>query len=314
MNLARLEKNGPYWRGVIQTRHGTIRRGLGSGTKAQAARRLREMTPAQMGPGVLLKAYARQYLAQRESELAESTHNGHRYALQSLGRYLGAAVKLREISPIVARGFNRSMADAAINTRRKTIRYLRTVWQHAVDDGVVTENPWSKVPSSHVATDRSNVYVEKQDAIGVTCGDHHWLMLMTLTRFCGLRLGEAQRCLWADIDIEGKLLTVRHDGRHTTKRRRRTVPLSKAAIALLVPPEGSEPDDHGVEGLRHPHRTLADRNSGRWNFQDCRASLETDWTSNPSNHFADVAQWLGHSPTVALLHYHRGRTELNEDE
>jgi len=219
-------------------------------------------------------------------------------------------VLVRDVTAATVASFA-SELPVGLNTRRKTIRYLRAVWTHAIADGVAAEQVFHATPASHVATDRSEVYVTAEEAMaaGSSLADR-WPLLLALTRLCGLRLGEAQRVRPADLDLEGRLLTVRHDGPVTTKRRRRVVPLSDRAIMELTGPWLFD-DSRLCAGLAWPHRRLKALTAGRWTFQDCRASCETDWL-RAGNAVGDVCAWLGHSTAVAVKHYHRPTLELKE--
>jgi integrase len=310
LTTARLERNGPYWRAVYTDAAGRkIRRGIGRGTRGQANATLLSLSPSQRASRMPLASWAEQYLASREADLAEATFGGHRQALKLLKAFAGP-VAVREVTPAMAGAFIASL-PGELNTRRKVTRYCKSIFAFAVRSGVSGANPFSPWPGAHVATDRRQVYVPIEGALeaGKRQGDR-WPLLLALTRQVGLRLGEAQRVRGPDVDLKEKILTVEHQGPHTTKRRRRKVPLSDRAIMALVGPWLFE-DSRLTAGTAWPHRQLRRLTGSAWTFQDCRASCETDWLHD-GNVLADVAAWMGHSPIVALKHYHQASMTLKE--
>ena len=310
----RIERNGKYWRLVTTDASGRrITRGLGTGTKRQAMARARDIAPAQVAKRMRMSDWVVRYLEQRQMTLDPRTLAEHRICLEKLVFFTGDCM-VRSVSAMAVADFVGQLRVAE-NTRRKYVRYLRTVWKHAIDQGVAAVNPWSTQPASHRAADRPDVYVAEDTVMGLANDAMPGMArLLILTRFVGLRLGEAQRACWEDL-AEG-ILVVGHEGIRTTKRRRRHVPVSTRTEALLRGRMIEGATGRIVTGVRDPYVSLAavQREAGQDAWQQpyiaLRASCETDWLQTHA--LPDVCGWMGHSPKVALDHYHRTKPVAQE--
>lgn len=219
------------------------------------------------------------------------------------------------------REFEAAIAHLQLITRRRELRHLKTIFRFAQERGWILALPTAGRATSVPPIERTQAYVTLGDFArmveGATSDEHR--LVLALCRLAGLRLGEALRLRWADIDWSAKMLTVHAEaGRRTTKQRRREVPIEDWLLELLKAaydraeslPErisGGMTKDEATGRTRlllerlklsypKPHHSL-------------RGSLVTDWHGRDYPTM-DVCAWLGHSPQVAAKHYHDAKQAM----
>ena len=305
----RLEKNGNYWRCVFKAPDGRVcKKGLGRGTREQALARMAELDRTVAGTArVTLDAWRELYLHQRCRELAPATYEEHDRVLAELRAAVGD-IPLRDINVTTARNYLATI-DCQETTVRKKVRYLRTIWKHAIEQGMAHTCPWHCRPAAHPRTDSEVAYVTVETVLAIAGAAPHLASLLALTRGYGLRLHEAMEAQWDHLNSDR--LIVAHEGVRTVKRRRRTVPSSSSSGWLAcLRRRSTSPFIVADAGVRKdPRRNLQSAQRARgitpWKqpFHALRASCETDWLNE--HPMPTVARWMGHSATVALDHYFR---------
>jgi len=180
-------------------------------------------------------------------------------------------------------------------------------------------NPFDREVGATPAVDKSWAYITMADLAKLmdATPSRPWRSLLALCRLAGLRLGEALRLTWADVDHEKNILTVRHEGQQDTKHRARTVPMvpqlqTEMAKAL----EKAEDGETRVCPLHlvnlHRNMRIIVKRAGldRWKkqFHTLRKNCESDWLAKYP--VMAVCDWLGHDPAVAARHYHQVGADL----
>ena len=301
---ARLERNGEYWRAVW---HGPDGRkhtaGLGKCSKRQAQKKLSELDTGATAARMLLDEWTVLYVSQRAQMLDESTLSQHATYLRRFAKYCGP-MAVRDVTPMLIANWLGTL-DVADSTRRKIVRYMRTIWKWAINQNVANANPWSTQPARHPRVDREVAYVSSETVYHLSqVSENAGVVLLGLTRHLGLRVGEALRAKWSDLGDDA--FTVQHTGSQTTKRAKRRVPVSDTARDYL---RRTSTEELMGPGVRRPYDLLRklQRHSGiePWvqPFHSLRASCETDLLKIQP--LPLVAKWMGHSAVVALEHYHR---------
>jgi integrase len=158
------------------------------------------------------------------------------------------------------------------------------------------------------------------------CPDSAWRAFFGLLRFCGLRLGEAMRLRWVDVDFAGNRLRVNAPGTIAAvdnKKRPRVVPIEAARcpsgfaaalhLALESATEGAVTVCEGLAAGKIEKRTaaiLAAAGVARYAkvHHTLRKNAEMDWAAHYPQHVA--SEWAGHSITVSAAHYLRVPEEL----
>lgn len=351
-------REGRYWFAVWTDPGGRRRRkSLGPKVKSRAAARracnalvaksaLDGFAPPGAAPSVL--AWLAVYLRQRTT-YAPTTANLYRQAVAELAKWRGDAattIEDYEQQAECARAGDRAVAaslrklarldtvtrqDAAEfrqaltpgrteTTVRKLVRTLRALWAEAVRQDVVGLNPWDRQAVTTPSADEAWTYIDEADAKRIidACPDAAWRAFFGLARYAGLRLNEACRLSFADIDWDRRVLAVVNPhGHRTTKHRARVTPLSPALYAILRERFDEAQPGETVVGQAYSRfngsggpgrRMMADilKRAGldyAKPYHTLRKSCETDWLA--SHPIADVAKWLGNSPAVAMAHYHK---------
>ncbi len=141
--------------------------------------------------------------------------------------------------------------------------------------------------------------------------------MFALARYAGLRRSEIERLAWADIDFRAGSITVHGESLvRTTKSRLRKCPLTRQLAAILADVHVALPGSAGpCDGMgannrtRDAHAIVKRAGLERYSkpLHTLRKSLETDWIDRYP--IADVCEWLGNSPAVALAYYKRATPE-----
>ncbi len=228
-----------------------------------------------------------------------------------------------------ARG-GRKGKPLARTTVSRRCRRAREIFAPAQRRGWIEVNPFARMWHWSEVNLARNVYIERHEieAVLAELPDLALRLVVALARFAGLRSpSEPLELRWSDIDWAAGTMTVtsvktaRYD-----EKQFRTVPIFQdlrthleAFYATLSP---GAADQILTAYLGKPWTTLsrrleaACRRAGvaMWTkpFVNMRASCEHDWLGEyPIN---VVANWMGHSPQVALLHYNRVSKELTARE
>jgi integrase len=335
--VVRLGRAGPYWTGRWRDREGTRRSRclgrIGEISKAEAERRVATLAAKLALSPIMRRGAIAPTIAEwradffSRTKLAEDTVATITHAVGMLESQMGATRRLDKITRDDAAQFVAWLAvpqpkkkPRSEQTVRKIVRHLKAWMRAAQRADLIDVNPFDRIASGVLRTDDRKVYVtpESADMLIREAQNNGWACLIALCRFAGLRRGEAMRVAWADVDFHHRTLTVQHEGQHTTKKRRRVVPVVPRLYDVL-----RRAFDEATPGARGPCDGVGDNNVIRdftvrakslgivmWErpFHSLRASAESDWLKEYPP--ADVARWLGHSITVAMQHYHQTTPEV----
>jgi integrase len=195
------------------------------------------------------------------------------------------------------------------------------VFNFAIAHQLVTANPFKDVPVGAVAT-KHLAYISEADAARVLphLPSIQWKLLFALSRWGGLRVpSEPALLTWADVDWDGRRLSVPCPKTAHQGRDRRAVPMFPELVPLLreafeaAAPGATHvlsmlrrPDGSNMTGasLRKPLFTAV-RKAGlsQWRrlWHNLRSSRQTDLEKRHSLHL--VCNWLGNTPRTAAKHY-----------
>jgi integrase len=328
-NPVRLWTNGAYWVAAWRDGNNALQRKI-IGAKAEVTRRDALAICADMSPQAVqsdaktLDDWRVKYLAQNE-HLNEQTVTRYKAAMQWAERYFRKDAVLDKITPTQAIDFVawlRKQRRGNVNTGDilspstvwGIVSFLRSWFEAARVQGVVTRNPFESVknPMPKKAEDHPYVSVEDVEKVIAACPNASWRLVFGLTRYAGLRIMEAMTLELGHVDWEARTIAVwPREGVETTKQAKRTVPVSPRLYALLEEARDALPE--GVaelcwevpKGSYLRAATSIRKKAGvTWPgkpFHGLRASLETDWNGQHP-HYA-VCEWLGHRADVAARHY-----------
>ena len=340
-----LQSNGKYWVARwVDSRGVEHRSGLGSKAnvrEAEARRRVTAMNVEFAGnPGrrdagktVRLSEWRRIYFAQR-SDLGETTEALHRVAMERLAEFLPSDPRLSQITRqtaaefrawIRARKYRRGDPKRATErtlsaaTVRRYVATLKQIMGRAKAQDLIAVNPFDREVIGAPPSQEGWTYIDLKttEKIIEACPRESWRLAFALARFAGLRMNEIQRAEWGWVDWHERTINVRRKGEQdTTKSRARVVPIQPALYTFLCDAfERREDGDRFIcneleESLSHAARKLvvaAGVPAYSKPFHTLRKSLESDWLARFP--LPDVCAWLGHSPEVALRHYHKTKRD-----
>lgn len=341
------------WYGSDGKRRG---RQIGSTTKMskRQAEKIRQKKEAELigNPGRRdvsrspeLGAFLDKYYADRRTELATGTLELHQQTGRYLIGYFGPLRRLDAISRADARAFRTALANGelshinkrkrkkeakqmAVTTVDQHMRHARKFLNHALDDDLVTFNPFDRIgQSSHVEKDWHYVDDEEFSKL-MGSAKPAWKLLFGLARWAGLRLEEALELPSKKIDRIKRRLSVisradsSSEGKFTVKDKdSRVVPICPELFALLE--ECRDPESEMViptggvvfKNVWRDFQVLAKRANVKTYakpFHSLRKSCITDWAARFPAHV--VKEWAGHGDIRTTLKYYLKVSELEYDK
>ena len=276
-----------------------------------------------------LVKFLEQYFADHSQlvEAAEGTKRIWKRAVRLARLHFGDSKMLQSVTEADAKQFRvflltqdgqegRRMSDA---TARKMCAVVSQAFVEARFEGLIPSNPFERIPKGNVTNPEREVYVPEEaiDAIIAYAGDPEVRILLALSRYGALRIpSETTDLRWSDWDEDSNLLVVRSPKTKRHGKPVRSIPVFQKLRQTLKlnRPEGAGPQDHILPRLRlhtNPRmcvkRLLRELGIKEWPkcFHGLRASAVTDWSQRHG--LADVANWAGHTPTVAVKHYLRAQ-------
>ncbi|MCH9656781.1 MAG: tyrosine-type recombinase/integrase [Planctomycetes bacterium] len=191
---------------------------------------------------------------------------------------------------------------------------------------LIDENPFDGVNAKATGVKDRQRFVTREEIAKVleACPDHHWRMIVALSRFGGLRCpSEVLSLRWQDVNWEtGRIVVTSPKTEHHAGKECREIPLFPELRSALeesfdLAPEGAEyvVDDRfrnsamGPAGWMNANlrttflKIVKKAGLSPWPriFQNLRASRETELIGQFPVQV--VTSWLGNTPSVALGHY-----------
>ena len=208
------------------------------------------------------------------------------------------------------------LSKHASATVARSLIHGRQFLQHAVDGGIIRENPFLGVRASSRPNKDRLVFVNLEVAQKVlaTCPSAEWRLIFALARSGGLRIpSEIARVKWSDILWSEKKIRVLSP---------KTEGIGKGERLIPMFPELVEPLRECSEGAKDGsvyvfEKKITDKTNLRKRLQgiiqkagvkpwpklfvNLRASRETELASLHPIHV--VTSWLGNTPNIALKNY-----------
>ena len=258
-----------------------------------------------------------------------STFAAYKQATSSLLAHFGAGLPIRDITPMSAAEWRKSLADSGLApaTQAKRVFVAKAIFKRAIRWGLLARSPFDGLRAGSQTNPKRSVYVPRDITQRVldACPDDQWRAIIALARFVGLRVpSEIVGLTWGDVDWDRGRLTIRSPKteRHADHAVR-IAPLAPEVRGILLRLfERAQPGEelivprlqHASTNLRtHLHRIIERAGVTPWPrlFQNLRASCATDWVERFPAH--TVAHWLGHSPMIAAQHYLQVRDQHFDD-
>lgn len=266
-----------------------------------------------------LEGFLGDYISSRTSELAPGTLELHKLTAKYLLEYFGKGRRIIQITKTEARAFKTALAKGELANRRnktpkpatveRSIREARTMFNQALQDELILSNPFNKLSKTvRVKKDWHYVGLDELYRLLEACPNGSWRILLALCRYGGLRQNEALSLTWRDVDWDKNWLKV---WAQKTKRTR-FVPIVPELLPLLRDEFESAKEGEkliapklGKSNLWRDFQVIRKRAGGvkpykNW-CQTLRKNREQDWNEKFPSHI--VAEWMGHSETVARSYY-----------
>jgi integrase/recombinase XerC len=185
---------------------------------------------------VTLQAFIKDFLSYAEVTYARKTLTVYDRALHHFANFIGDVL----LASITARDVDlhrmermKAVSPVSVNLELRT---LRAAFYTALRWGLLSENPFKKVPLVPIP-EQQPTYLSKEEfqrLLGFV--REPWLREIFLIAVCtGLRRGELLNLTWKDVDFERRLLTIQSGETFRTKAgKRRSVPMSQAVHRLLL--------------------------------------------------------------------------------
>jgi len=275
------------------------------------------------GKSYTVKSWCEEYIKMRKND--KKTKDDTIRKMENVSNRLSLFFKgipIEKVNPLEAKNFRAFLTGTvklAENTTRKHIAISRQFFNAAIENRIISENPFKGQPVTIRANKTRFFYVTSEIAQKVlnTCPDAEWRLIFGLTRFGGLRCpSEVLRLKWQDIDFEKDQFTV-----HASKTEHhadggiRTVPMFPELKPLFqdVFDQAKSGTIYCITRYRDKTvnlRTQLTRIINRaglepWPklFQNCRSTRETELFKLTGGNIKAVCEWIGNSPAVAMQHY-----------
>lgn len=243
-------------------------------------------------------------------DLRRSTVAGHLVSLRALrdsmrgGRTL-ARIARGDVVRCLEGGTQGGWSKA---TTAKHARYLHAAFAYAVRMGWCDSNPATNLGVKQSFRAKEWQYVTSEAVKGAIERTENVELraALALARWAGLRINEALRTEWCDVDLAARTLTVHptpdDNGRREegTKGHHRVVPLDPRIIPFLV--ENGDDKVCGTLIYRQYNRLV--KRVATWQgapWHTLRKSCGMDWADLVPIH--TVADWMGNGIVVASRHY-----------
>lgn len=253
---------------------------------------------------------------------SSATYQHHARTVEMLIEHFGQYYTIGDVTPYKANGFRiwltaytsrRTSRMLCPITVSKHVRRAIIIFQFAVDQGLLIDNPFAKVKKNeYTAVSIWNyVTMDQYEAIIQQAPHPCYRILVSLARLAGLRRKEIENLKWSHIDMEQRLIrVVPNSSLITTKQRQRVVPIQPRLYQELEAAKGqSQDEDVFAYPGHHNHDRVVFKMAQRAGVPEygkpihtLRKSLATDWLAEHPP--LDVAAWLGHGILVAVNHYH----------
>lgn len=343
MTEIRYQSNGDYWQIVYRDSNGRkIVKSAGSKAKISeaavkrrclklAAEFLARPGARDTGKSPRLSTWEARYFELRSARLSEGTIALHKDTFARLREHFGD-IRLHQITAASAASWAAWLRTSALSrqqpkhgeapatigeaTASRHLRDAHVIFRTAMRMHLIPFNPFSEVDRgcSVVSTWK---YIGRADFAKVlaACPCPGYRALFALCRYAGLRLGEALRLTWDDLDMSGRYLTIvppanaRGDRVENTKKRLRHVPVDMDLHAVLLGTERTSERvcDISINNL-HRNAVAIIKAAGlpeyRKPYHTLKKCLASEWLSQGIP-VTDVAQWLGDSVAVLERHYTR---------
>jgi integrase len=183
--------------------------------------------------------FVAQWLSRKQGETKEVTLTAYRHAAEEFATFLGdrASQPIHYVTPAnVAAWRDASAKRATARTANNKLKIVRTLFQSAWRDGLLADNPASKVSALKSAeTNRRPFTIGELKAV-LREASKEWRGMILAGLYTGQRLKDVASLTWANVDIE------RGEIRLATSKtgRQQFIPIAKPLLAYFAELEAGD--------------------------------------------------------------------------
>lgn len=176
--------------------------------------------------------YVKQWLGRKAGETRAVTLTAYKSAVEEFGEFLGdrAHQPIHYVTPAdVAAWRDRSAVRATPRTANNKLKIVRTLFQSAWRDGLLTDNPAAKVTTLKSAESKRRPFTVKELQAILAVASVEWRGMVIAGLYTGLRLKDVASLTWANIDLQTDQVAI-----FTSKTSRRQIlPIARPLRAYL---------------------------------------------------------------------------------
>ena len=194
-------------------------------------------------PSDTVREYLESWLQRKAGEIAESSYAEYKMTADLILQHLGQLAD--KPMDAVERRDAMSFRDALVKrvspaTANKRIKIARVIWGAARRDGVVQDNPFTKVEGLKVERSQRRPFTMQELKTVLAACDTEWKGIVLVGLYTGQRLGDITNLRWGQIDFEQKTVSfVTQKTEHSS-----LLPLHKVLCDfLLTLPSADDPSD-----------------------------------------------------------------------
>lgn len=264
-----------------------------------------------------LEPFIDAYNASR-TDVKEWTRKNRNGSKKRILKFLSPSADIRSITPADAKNLKVFLiTNYASGTAGKDLTNAKQFFEYAVDLGLITKNPFSKLKIPSQANPKRLFFVDKETCQKVldACPNVEWRLIFSLARYGGLRIpSELVDLKWEDVHWDEKKIRIASTKtEHFAGKDHRWIPLFPQILeplleAFKIAKEGDKfifsREITGSSNLRQGLTGIIKKAGlSPWPklFQNLRASRETELCQDHPLHV--VAKWIGNTPKVAMGHY-----------
>ncbi len=248
------------------------------------------------------------YVAHKKPTLTPGTCR----ALDAFGRTLKSQLGDRKINAVKLVHVQSAVNDYTFSDPQHPLikdsvenyrKFIRAVFQFAIDNDAIAKNPADKVVVPHSAPSRQRTALDPRTRAAVESFAHPMQFPALVMMYSGLRRGELLALLWSDVDLANATITVSKSREHYTgaikapkngKTRTVTIPQKLVATLKAAPHRGPRVVDSA------PYDPPLSPKSWDWHWYEYQRDLHTAFPD--AMHF--TAHQLRH--TFCTLLYEAG--------
>jgi integrase len=176
--------------------------------------------------------FVAQWLGRKQGETKAITHTAYRHAVDEFAAFLGdkASQPIHYVTPSQVAAWRDSAATRATpRTANNKLKIVRTLFQSAWRDGLLSDNPAAKVSALKSAESSRRPFTLGELRTVLSVASQEWRGMVLAGLYTGQRLKDVASLTWANVDLK------RREIRLATSKtgRRQVIPIAKPLRAYI---------------------------------------------------------------------------------